>query len=146
MATIRLLAPGEVPTALLSNVPPVPSSEVAESGISTSAARSDHVHSDIPIRALIAVKSKSVEFEVDFGVGLNIKNATAILSGFSELLVGDSVSVVQSGNVSAGRSFDESEMESFICTGRCEVNGELTFHMNSIFGSVAGIYKFIAIY
>lgn len=53
MATIRVLAPGEVPVALLSNVLPAPLSGVASAGTSVYAARADHNHDDSELRAYV---------------------------------------------------------------------------------------------
>lgn len=62
MPTIRLLQPGDVPVALLSNVPPSPLDGTSTAGTSTYAARADHNHDDSQLRAFVnaAVASSTV--------------------------------------------------------------------------------------
>jgi hypothetical protein len=61
MAVIRILAPGEVPVALLSNVLPSPLSGVASAGSSSYAARADHNHDDSDLRAYVTGQQAALE-------------------------------------------------------------------------------------
>lgn len=53
MAIIRVITPGEVPVALLSNELPSPLSGIAYAGTSIYAARADHNHDDSELRAFV---------------------------------------------------------------------------------------------
>lgn len=147
MTTIRLYEPGEVPTALLSNVLPSPIGPSANAGISTFAARADHNHDDSALRAyvetavdVINTKVSLYEVEVDFGsTAIRSKKFTVSMPG---LVIGDGIAIALSGNAATGRKSDESEMEEFTCVGRCVATGVLTFIAKSLAGPVKGRYKF----
>lgn len=144
MPTIRLLEPGEVPVALLSNVLPAPLGNTPTAGVSTYAARADHNHDDSELRDFVANKTEKVEFEIDFGSTARRSHSFSI--AVTGITVGSAVSVTQSGNSPTGKDADENEMDMFICNGRCGVAGTLIVNIASLFGPVMGKYKFIAVF
>lgn len=80
------------------------------------------------------------EVTLDFGTASTYSKIFTIADAGAA--TGSKILISPSGKPATGRSADELEMDNFVCSAACLVNGQITINAFAIPGPVSGEYKF----